>query len=159
MGNYTIFVKFENPRRGRQAINFSENDPKILDLKSSSEQLIFRKLSLGAPADGSGENAQIIEGFSLQNLWPKCQFKGATLWSLRLENFVIWDFSNLFWSLPSYRNHPKSCVSVSFFRVFLFYQADIYIYMAESAKLVLWFRFPNGQAIGKGTFETSCSHP
>ena len=44
MGNYTIFWKFENPRRGRQARNFSENDPKILDLK----QIIFRKLSLGA---------------------------------------------------------------------------------------------------------------
>ena len=40
---------FKNPRRGRQARNFSENDPKILDLKSSSEQIIFRKLSLGAP--------------------------------------------------------------------------------------------------------------
>ena len=49
MGNYTIFLKFENARRGRQARNFSENDPKILDLKSSSEQIIFRKLSLGAP--------------------------------------------------------------------------------------------------------------
>ena len=49
MGNYTIFLKFENCRRGRQATNFSENDPKILDLKSSSEQIIFRKLSLGAP--------------------------------------------------------------------------------------------------------------
>ena len=49
MGNYTIFLKFENSRRGRQATNFSENDPKILDLKSSSEQIIFRKLSLGAP--------------------------------------------------------------------------------------------------------------
>ena len=49
MGNYTIFLKFENPRRGRQARNFSENGPKILDLKSSSEQIIFRKLSLGAP--------------------------------------------------------------------------------------------------------------
>ena len=42
-------MKFENPRRGRQARNFSENGPKILDLKSSSEQIIFRKLSLGAP--------------------------------------------------------------------------------------------------------------
>ena len=51
MGNYTIFLKFENPRRGRQARNLSENDPKILDLKSSSEQIIFRKLSLGAPAE------------------------------------------------------------------------------------------------------------
>ena len=40
---------FENPRRGRQARNFRENDPKILDLKSSSEQIIFRKLSLGSP--------------------------------------------------------------------------------------------------------------
>ena len=49
MGNYTIFLEFENPRRGRQARNFSEKDPKILDLKSSSEQIIFRKLSLGAP--------------------------------------------------------------------------------------------------------------
>ena len=49
MGNYTILLKFKNPRRGRQARNFSENDPKILDLKSSSEQIIFRKSSLGAP--------------------------------------------------------------------------------------------------------------
>ena len=49
MGNYTTFLMFDNPRRGRQARNFTENDPKILDLKSSSEQIIFRKLSLGAP--------------------------------------------------------------------------------------------------------------
>ena len=40
---------FENPRRGRQARNFTTNAPKILDLKSSSEQIFFRKLSLGAP--------------------------------------------------------------------------------------------------------------
>ena len=49
MGNYATFLMFENPRRGRQARNYTENDPKILDLKSSSEQIIFRKLSLGAP--------------------------------------------------------------------------------------------------------------
>ena len=30
---------FENPRRGRQARNFTKNGPKILDLKSSSEQI------------------------------------------------------------------------------------------------------------------------
>ena len=54
MGNYTTFLMFENPRRGRQARNFTENDPKILDLKSSSEQIIFRKLSLGAPEDKNG---------------------------------------------------------------------------------------------------------
>ena len=40
---------FENPRRGRQARNFTTNVPKILDLKSSSEQIFFRKLPLGAP--------------------------------------------------------------------------------------------------------------
>ena len=53
MGNYTIFLMFENPRRSRQARNFTENDPNILDLKSSSEQIIFRKLSLGAPGDST----------------------------------------------------------------------------------------------------------
>ena len=30
---------FENPRRGRQARNLTTNVPKILDLKSSSEQI------------------------------------------------------------------------------------------------------------------------
>ena len=30
---------FENPRRGRQARNFATNVPKILDLKSSYEQI------------------------------------------------------------------------------------------------------------------------
>ena len=40
---------FENPRRGRQARNFTTNAPKILDLKSSSEQIFFGKLPLGAP--------------------------------------------------------------------------------------------------------------
>ena len=39
----------ENPRRGRQARNFTTNVPKILDLKSSYEQIFFRKLTLGAP--------------------------------------------------------------------------------------------------------------
>ena len=40
---------FENPRRGRQARNFTTNATKILDLKSSSEQIFSRKLPLGAP--------------------------------------------------------------------------------------------------------------
>ena len=37
---------FENPRRGRKARNFTTNVPKILDLKSSSEQ-IFSELDVG----------------------------------------------------------------------------------------------------------------
>ena len=35
---------FENPRRGRQARNFTTNVPKILDLKSSSEQIFSENL-------------------------------------------------------------------------------------------------------------------
>ena len=34
---------FENPRRGRQARNFTKSVPKILDLRSSSEQLFSEK--------------------------------------------------------------------------------------------------------------------
>ena len=49
MGKYTFFYMFENPRRGMQARNCATNVPKILDLKSSSEQIFLRKLSLGAP--------------------------------------------------------------------------------------------------------------
>ena len=42
---------FENPRRAcRQARNLTTNVSKILDLKSSFEEIyIFRKLTLGAP--------------------------------------------------------------------------------------------------------------
>ena len=50
---------FENPRRGRQARNFTTNAPKILDLKSSSEQIFSRKLPLGAPAEGSHHNLSV----------------------------------------------------------------------------------------------------
>ena len=42
---------FENPQRGRRARNFTTNVPKILDLKSSSEQIFSKKLTLGAPDD------------------------------------------------------------------------------------------------------------
>ena len=40
---------FENPRRGIQTRNFAKNVLKILDLKSSSEQIFSEKLTLGAP--------------------------------------------------------------------------------------------------------------
>ena len=42
MSNYIIFGGFGNPRRGGQARNLTTNVPKILYLKSSSEQ-IFSK--------------------------------------------------------------------------------------------------------------------
>ena len=63
---------FENPRRGRQAKNFTTNVPKILDLKSSSEQIFFRKLSLGAPEEippkGRGWKLPCAESF-VNDIW------------------------------------------------------------------------------------------
>ena len=43
MGNNTIFYMFENPRTGRQARKFTTKLLKILDLKSSSEQISLRR--------------------------------------------------------------------------------------------------------------------
>ena len=55
---------FENPRRGRQARNFTTNVSKILDLKSSSEQIFFRKLSSGAPAKLTVEVCSLGNSFA-----------------------------------------------------------------------------------------------
>ena len=54
---------FQNPRRDRQARNFTTNVSKILDLKSSSEQIFFRKLSLGAPVDRAHDKKLFIDSF------------------------------------------------------------------------------------------------
>ena len=71
MGNYTIFWIFENPRRGRQARNFTTNVSKILDLKSSSEQIFFRNLSLGAPDDKGEELTNDFNLFHIDKNWSK----------------------------------------------------------------------------------------
>ena len=59
---------FENPRRGKQARNFTTNAPQILGIKSSSEQIFSRKLPLGAPVDlskcqGTEEVCSLYRGF------------------------------------------------------------------------------------------------
>ena len=46
---------FENPRRGRQARNFTKNVPKILDLKSSSEQIFSENWRLVPLSDFQDE--------------------------------------------------------------------------------------------------------
>ena len=61
---------FENPRRGRQARNFTTNVPKILDLKSSSEQIFFRKLSLGAPDEWNGHLEILSPSQAIENSRP-----------------------------------------------------------------------------------------
>ena len=62
---------FENPGRGRQARNFTTNVPKILDLKSSSEQIFSRKLALGALGS---------IGFDYQSFQPRPQGAFPWLW-------------------------------------------------------------------------------
>ena len=52
---------FENPKRGRQARNFTTNVPKMLDLKSSSEQIFSencRWVPLGTPAGNTSQKSQ-----------------------------------------------------------------------------------------------------
>ena len=60
---------FENPRRGRQARNVITNAPKILDLKSPSEQIFSRNLPLGAP-DSSKHVTEVQSGINLVTLHP-----------------------------------------------------------------------------------------
>ena len=69
---------FENPRRGRQARNFTTNSPKILDLKSSSEQIFSRKLPLGAPGFCQGR-VQVVENVATKH------GLGST-WRIQCEN-------------------------------------------------------------------------
>ena len=44
---------FENPRRGRQARNYTKNVPIILQIVFQTD--IFRKMRLGAPARSTGK--------------------------------------------------------------------------------------------------------
>ena len=62
---------FENPRRGRQARNFKTNVPKILVLKSSSEQIFSRKLPLGAPESHFFKEANITSCKTSYNVLTK----------------------------------------------------------------------------------------
>ena len=71
---------FENPRRGRQARNFTTNVPKILDLKSSSEQIFYEKLTLGAPA------ARFENNYNFQN---------AMFWEEKLGKINARDVNDL----------------------------------------------------------------
>ena len=68
---------FENPRKGRQARNFTTNAPKILDLKSSSEQIFSRKLSLGAPDHRNHVEIKVLmRQQKPYPVWFSCRRKG-----------------------------------------------------------------------------------
>ena len=90
---------FENPRRGRQARSFTTNVPKILDLKSSSEQIFFRKLSLGAPVS------------TFQILW-------FNDWG-RLLKFLLNVFWKAFKSLNSPLSYLRHTLTVFYFKLLI----------------------------------------
>ena len=73
----------ENPRRGRQARNFTTNVPKILDLKSSSEQ-IFSENCRRVPLKDQRRRL-----FRLTARWGKRGEGGGwrERWHLRLSSF------------------------------------------------------------------------
>ena len=62
---------FENPRRGRQARNFTANVPKILDFNIVFRTDIFQKLSLGAPESPTTQPFQllVLERNDVQSQW------------------------------------------------------------------------------------------
>ena len=75
---------FENPRRGRQARNFTTNVTKILNLKSFSEQIFFRKLPLGAPEKPA--NVTMPMSSRSFNLFNTAQFR-ARVFKTRIRIF------------------------------------------------------------------------
>ena len=100
---------FENPRRGRQARNFTKNVPKILDLKSSSEQIFsenwrwvplscaplmkFLKLQILENAQIFGEPNVVNEkSASCQaNMSPKHSFQTVpTIWISLMRVTYVW---------------------------------------------------------------------
>ena len=108
---------FENPRRVRQARNFTTNVPKILVLKSSSEQIFSRKLPLGAPASGlhSLHSAQSFFYFSPGFRYLLCWPPGRRIGLVCTRRFSFHEFYNFllikflifisFWKTVFYPRH------------------------------------------------------
>ena len=92
---------FENPKRGRQASSFTKNVPKILDLKSSSEQ-IFSENWRWVPMiyHNSSCRVKIIDARKLlrNTLLP---FKYSSEWKvLKRSNATFWSSPRLFTDSP-----------------------------------------------------------
>ena len=111
---------FENPRRGRQARYFTTNVPKILVLKSSSEQIFSRKLPLGAP-EAVFDLPQVVGG-ATDNHWDIVYNKKRTAWLLVKLNIksgevrivswkVAWD-KRLVDGMATQQNRNRNLVAI-----------------------------------------------
>ena len=99
---------FENPRRGRQARNFTTNAPKILGLKSSSEKIFSRKLPLGTPELCTCTTLFFVHKF----IWSHCMHDYAT-WNCLISRFVeemktrqLFSFSFTWTLMQSFKIQP-----------------------------------------------------
>ena len=105
---------FENPRRGRQAINFPTNVPKILDLKSSSEQIFSEKRTLGAPDRilhrmfCAAESAQLFDITRVEKLRFTTRTSGKLI---RFDRVVQWKSISLSLAKKMHLSALKRCFS------------------------------------------------
>ena len=83
---------FENPRRGRQARNFTTNVLKILDLKSSSEHIFlenWRWVPLITVTLSLKNVLLFLNGFGIWVSVPKKLSSIRTAWAICLEKIVV----------------------------------------------------------------------
>ena len=129
---------FENPRRSRQAGNFTTNAPKILGLKSSSKQIFSPKLPLGAPESfslqiiffseqpfygnysklDSPTNTVIFHAFAYSSRWRWKPWQG--LLSGNRNMFSLYPNYLRKWSVWWINKHKHSISIVRIFRVISF---------------------------------------
>ena len=103
-----------------QARNFTTNVPKILDLKSSSEQIFFRKLWLGAPGIILGSTYALLSSSQSLLFAPKgnCSTLGNHAFAHAAP--VLWNF------LPStIRTSSSFAIFKKQIHTFLFREAFI----------------------------------
>ena len=83
---------FENPRRGRQARNFTTNVLKILDLKSSSEHIFLENWRWVPLITGTLSLKNVLlflNGFGIWVSVPKKLSSIRTAWAICLEKIVV----------------------------------------------------------------------
>ena len=108
---------FENPRRDRQARNFTTNVPKILDLKSSSEQMFsenWRWVPLIGPwiIKSGPHDRNVAIQYSNSNLLSGRIHVGKKHFKIYLT-YIIFQFSFTFWETESVKFSLSDLLSES----------------------------------------------
>ena len=84
---------FENPRRGRQARNFTANVPKILGLKSSFPHIL--KIAHMTSTDWPHQHFELLSFLAypnntlFSNLWITRSIRNKLMWALQYANVSL----------------------------------------------------------------------